>query len=108
MLPLVIIPRFELKLFLELVKRYKITIASIVPPVGNKCTTNFILLHITNHTCIAVQLAKDPLVLKYDLSVIRHVNSGAAPLGKEHVDALMKRMPRAILTNLQVSFYPIS
>ncbi|CDH59767.1 amp-dependent synthetase ligase [Lichtheimia corymbifera JMRC:FSU:9682] len=81
MLPLVIIPRFELKLFLDLVTRYKITIASIVPPV-------------------AVQLAKDPLVLKYDLSVVRHINSGAAPLGKEHVDALMKRMPCAILTNL--------
>lgn len=57
------------------------------------------------HDIIAVQLAKDPLVLKYDLSVIRHINSGAAPLGKEHVDALMKRMPCAILTNLQVLFY---
>ncbi|KAI7876378.1 acetyl-CoA synthetase-like protein [Lichtheimia hyalospora FSU 10163] len=69
MLPLVIIPRFELKLFLELVKRYKITIASIVPPV-------------------AVQLAKDPLVLKYDLSVIRHVNSGAAPLDMDRPNPL--------------------
>ncbi|KAI9318230.1 hypothetical protein BX666DRAFT_1855981 [Dichotomocladium elegans] len=85
MLPMVVLPRFELKLFLDLIVKYKVSIVSIVPPPNEY---------------IAVQLAKDPLVLKYDLSIVRQINSGAAPLGKEHVDALLKRIPRACLTQL--------
>lgn len=41
----------------------------------------------------AVQLAKNPIVLKYDLTSVRILGCGAAPLGKEHIDALAKRMP---------------
>ncbi|KAI9498552.1 hypothetical protein BDB00DRAFT_968219 [Zychaea mexicana] len=74
LLPVVIIPKFELKTYLELVQKYRITLLSIVPPV-------------------AVQLAKDPLVLKYDLTSVRIIQCGAAPLGKEHTDNLLSRIP---------------
>ncbi|KAI9320580.1 hypothetical protein BX666DRAFT_1909283 [Dichotomocladium elegans] len=73
----VIIPRFELQMFCELIEKYKVTLVSIVPPV-------------------AVALAKHPLVAKYDLSSIRTLGCGAAPLGKEHIDALSKRLPATL------------
>lgn len=51
----------------------EITFAYVVPPV--------ILL-----------LAKSPVVSKYDLSSVRMMNSGAAPLTKDLVDAVHKRL----------------
>lgn len=72
--PVVIMQRFDLKLMCELIQKYKITVMSIVPPV-------------------AVQLAKQPIVLEYDLTSVRLLGCGAAPLGKEHIEALAKRMP---------------
>lgn len=72
--PVVIMSRFDLQLMCELIQKYKITLVSIVPPV-------------------AVQLAKHPIVSKYDLSSVRLLGCGAAPLGKEHIDNIAKRMP---------------
>lgn len=46
------------------VQKYRITDLTMVPP-------------------IAVALAKHPDVRKYDLSSVRFVGSGAAPLGRE-------------------------
>ncbi|KAG2220393.1 hypothetical protein INT45_006564 [Circinella minor] len=77
LLPVVIIPRFDLKIYLELIQKHRITLLSIVPPV-------------------AVQLSKDPLVLKYDLSSVRIIQCGAAPLGKEHTDNLLARIPAVV------------
>ncbi len=57
----VTMPRFDLEQFLELLQRYRITTAFLVPP-------------------IILALAKHPLVDQYDLSSLRYVNSGAAPL----------------------------
>lgn len=42
---------------------------------------------------IAVHLAKAPIVTKYDLSSIRLFGCGAAPLSKEHIESLAKRIP---------------
>lgn len=44
----------------------------------------------------AVQLAKSPVLSKYDLSSLRILGCGAAPLGKEHVEAVQARIPAAI------------
>ncbi|ORX50437.1 acetyl-CoA synthetase-like protein [Hesseltinella vesiculosa] len=74
LIPVVIMPKFELQKYLELVEKHKITIATLVPP-------------------IAVLLSKSPLVPKYDLSSIRLITSGAAPLSKEHIDEIHKRIP---------------
>lgn len=57
----VTMPRFELEAFLELAQRYRITFAHLVPPV-------------------ILALAKRPEVDRYDLSALRGILSGAAPL----------------------------
>ncbi|KAI8582264.1 hypothetical protein K450DRAFT_228129 [Umbelopsis ramanniana AG] len=70
---LVVIPKYTLENFLKAVEKYKITYANIVPPV-------------------AVHLGKDPLVKKYDTSSLRMLGCGAAPLGKEHIEAIDRQM----------------
>jgi acyl-coenzyme A synthetase/AMP-(fatty) acid ligase len=66
-------PRFDLEDFCRFIQECKATFAYVVPPV--------ILL-----------LSKSPVVSKYDLSTIRMMNSGAAPLTKELVEALYARL----------------
>lgn len=58
---LVTLPRFDLEQFLETLQRYRVTLAHLVPP-------------------IILALAKHPAVERYDLSSLRLVCSGAAPL----------------------------
>jgi thioester reductase-like protein len=60
----VVMPQFDLETFLRLVQQYKITRAHLVPP-------------------IVLALAKQPIVDKYDLSSLKIITSGAAPLGHE-------------------------
>ncbi|MDF5721278.1 MAG: thioester reductase domain-containing protein [Rhizonema sp. PD37] len=60
----VVMPQFDLETFLSLVHSYKITRAHLVPP-------------------IVLALAKQPIVDKYDLSSLKVITSGAAPLGHE-------------------------
>lgn len=61
--------KFDLDRFCSIIQDFKITFAYAVPPV-------------------ILQLAKNPIVDKYDLSTIRMMNSGAAPLTHEIVNAL--------------------
>lgn len=65
----VVMPRFDIEDFCRFVQEQRITFSYVVPPV--------VLL-----------LSKHPAVSKYDLSSIRMLNSGAAPLTKELVDAV--------------------
>jgi 4-coumarate--CoA ligase len=60
----VTMPRFDLEEFLRIIAEHKVTRAYVVPP-------------------IVLALAKHPLVDKYDMSSLRSVFSGAAPLGAE-------------------------
>lgn len=71
--PVVVVPKYDLELVCQLIEQYKVTQGPIVPPV-------------------AVQLAKNEVVLKYDLSSLRIISSGGAPLGSEHIDALHLRV----------------
>lgn len=66
-------PKFDIEKYCQIVQDRKITFSYVVPPV--------ILL-----------LSKHPIIAKYDLSSIRMMNSGAAPLTKELVEALYKRL----------------
>ncbi|WOK95024.1 4-coumarate--CoA ligase 1-like [Canna indica] len=75
---ILIMRRFEVGPLLELVQRYKVTIAPLVPP-------------------IVLEFVKSPLVDSYDLSSIRMVMSGAAPMGKELEDKFMSKLPNAQL-----------
>jgi acyl-CoA synthetase (AMP-forming)/AMP-acid ligase II len=61
---IVTMPRFDLEQFLTLIQEHRVTRAYVVPP-------------------IALALAKHPLVDRYDLSSLRLMFSGAAPLGAE-------------------------
>ena len=58
----VTVPRFDLENFLQLVQDYRVTQALVVPP-------------------IVLALARHPAVPRYDLSSLRLITSGAAPLG---------------------------
>ncbi len=70
---LVVMPAFNLEAFLKAVQEHKITFIYVAPPV-------------------IVRLARDSIVDKYDLSSIRMITSGAAPLTRELVDAVHKRL----------------
>jgi acyl-CoA synthetase (AMP-forming)/AMP-acid ligase II len=70
---IVTMPRFDLEQFLQTLQNYSVTWAYLVPP-------------------IVLALAKHPLVDKYDLSKIKSILSGAAPLGKEVTQACADRL----------------
>ncbi|EKD19236.1 putative 4-coumarate-CoA ligase [Drepanopeziza brunnea f. sp. 'multigermtubi' MB_m1] len=72
-LQLIVMPKFELEKFCSHIQSHAITMIYIVPPV--------ILL-----------MAKSPVIDKYDLSSIRMMNSGAAPLTRDLVNAVYKRL----------------
>jgi acyl-CoA synthetase (AMP-forming)/AMP-acid ligase II len=69
----VTLPRFDLEQFLSVIQDRKVTRAYVVPP-------------------IALALAKHPLVDQYDLSSLRMIMSGAAPLGAELEQACQERV----------------
>ncbi len=69
----VTMPRFDMELFLNLMQTHKITYAHLVPP-------------------LIVGLAKHPLVEKFDLSSLRVIVSGAAPLSAELESAVRDRL----------------
>jgi len=69
----VTMPRFDLEQFLQTMEKYRITYANVVPP-------------------IVLALSKNPLVDNYDLSSLRILFSGAAPLGAHVVQAASTRL----------------
>nr|AGO89318.1 Ca4CL1 [Salix arbutifolia] len=75
---ILLMQKFEIVTLMELVEKYKVTIAPFVPPV-------------------VLAVAKCSVVDKYDLSSIRTVMSGAAPMGKELEDAVRAKLPHAKL-----------
>ncbi|KAK5166562.1 uncharacterized protein LTR77_008105 [Saxophila tyrrhenica] len=70
---LVVMPAFDLKKFLTAVQTHKITFVYVAPPV-------------------IVRLARDPMVAEYDLSSLRMITSGAAPLTQELVDTVYRKL----------------
>ncbi|KAI9693736.1 MAG: hypothetical protein M1822_003007 [Bathelium mastoideum] len=70
---MVVMPKFDLESFCKIVQDHKITFVYIVPPV--------VLL-----------LSKHPIIDKYDLSSIRMMNSGAAPLTKDIQQGVWNRL----------------
>jgi acyl-CoA synthetase (AMP-forming)/AMP-acid ligase II len=70
---LVTMPRFDLGEFLGLIEKHRVTGAYVVPP-------------------IALAMAKHPAVDDHDLSSLRVIMSGAAPLGAELTDQLVGRL----------------
>lgn len=75
---ILIMKKFEILRLMELVEKHRVTVAPLVPP-------------------IVLAIAKSPDVGKYDLSSIRMIISGAAPLGKKLEDAVRTKLPNAKL-----------
>jgi acyl-CoA synthetase (AMP-forming)/AMP-acid ligase II len=74
----VTMPRFDMEQFLTILQKYGITYAFLVPP-------------------IILGLAKHPLVAQFDLSKLRTIVSGAAPLGGELEAAVQQRLKVAVM-----------
>lgn len=72
----VIMGRYDLEMLLRAVERYRVSNLWVVPPI---------MLALTKHA----------RVTKYDLSSLREVGSGAAPLGKEIMVEFAKNVPQA-------------
>jgi acyl-CoA synthetase (AMP-forming)/AMP-acid ligase II len=69
----VTVPRFELEPFLQIMEAHAVTYAYLAPP-------------------IVLALAKQPAVDRYDLSRLRGILSGGAPLGAEVAVACRERL----------------
>jgi acyl-CoA synthetase (AMP-forming)/AMP-acid ligase II len=69
----VTLPQFELSVFLEAIERYRVTRIVVAPPIVHA-------------------LASHPLVDRYDLSSLRVLACGAAPLGGEMARAAAQRL----------------
>lgn len=69
----IIFSQFKEKAFLETIEKYKIEILSLVPP-------------------LMVFLAKHPMVDNYDLSSVKIIWCGAAPLSREIEEGVKKRL----------------
>ncbi len=75
---IVTLPRFDLEQALGVMRDYKVTIAHLVPP-------------------IVLALSKHPVVDSYDLSSVKTVFSGAAPLGEQLSRACCERLGCAVI-----------
>lgn len=75
---ILILQKYDMSSLLRLIQIHKATIAPFVPP-------------------IVLDFAKNPDIHNYDLSSIRIVMSGAAPMGKDLEDTVKARLPNAIL-----------
>jgi acyl-CoA synthetase (AMP-forming)/AMP-acid ligase II len=80
----VTLPRFDLEDFLRTIQDYKITRAFVAPP-------------------ILVAFAKHPLVDSYDLSSLRSIVSGAAPLDEQLALAVEQRLRKGADTGVTVA-----
>ena len=78
-IPCYIMHGFDFERMLRYIQQFRITSITAVPP-------------------IVVALAKHPIVKKYDLSSVESVTSGAAPLGKEISDEVVKLWPEGAVS----------
>ena len=83
---LVSMERFELEKALAAVERYRVSHLWVVPP-------------------IILALAKQSVVKKYDLSSLKHIGSGAAPLGKDLMEECSRNLPNAVVAQVLFFFF---
>ncbi|HKO61685.1 MAG TPA: AMP-binding protein [Pyrinomonadaceae bacterium] len=70
---IVTVPRYDLEQFLNVLEQYRVTVAPLVPP-------------------LVLALSRAPQVLKHDLSALRVIHCGAAPLADEIASACRQRL----------------
>ncbi|KAL5981783.1 putative CoA ligase ccl7 [Asimina triloba] len=80
---LVTMARFELEAVLRAIGKYRVTYLFVVPPV-------------------MIALAKHSGVNKYDVSSLKRLGSGAAPLGKDIMEECARTFPNALVVQSMV------
>ncbi|XP_055833893.1 probable CoA ligase CCL7 [Solanum dulcamara] len=70
--------KFDLEMVLKNVEKYRVSHLWIVPP-------------------IVLALAKNPVVKKYNLTSLKQIGSGAAPLGKELMEECAKNLSQTVV-----------
>ncbi|KAJ4897724.1 4-coumarate--CoA ligase 4 [Raphanus sativus] len=75
---ILILPRYELNLVMELIQKYKVTVVPVAPPV-------------------VLAFVKSPETERYDLSSVKMMISGAAMLRKELEEAVLLKFPSTYL-----------
>lgn len=88
---ILIMPKFEIGSLLQLIEKHRVSVAPIVPP-------------------IVLAISKYHDLDKYDLSSLRILKSGGAPLGKELEDSVRSKFPNVTLGQVinhrvQISFF---
>ena len=83
---LVFMHRFDFEGMLKAVERYRITYMPVSPP-------------------LVVALAKSELVKKYDMSSLRYLGSGGAPLGKEVAEDFRAQFPNVEIGQVSELLY---
>lgn len=81
---LVLMQRFDFEGMLKAVERYKISMMPVSPP-------------------LVVALAKSELVNKYDLSSLRILGCGGAPLGEQVADNFKAKFPNVEISQVKSS-----
>ncbi|CAO2818414.1 unnamed protein product [Amaranthus hypochondriacus] len=74
----VCMPKFDFEMMLKAIEKYRVTRLWVVPP-------------------IMLGFAKQIAVKKYDLSSLKQIGSGAAPLGQEIMQECSKNVPQALI-----------
>jgi len=75
----IVLPKFDMQLLLSSVQNYKINSLYLVPPI------------------IILMAKNKPVLDKFDLSSVRILFTGAAPLGKETADEFAAQYPRWLI-----------
>jgi len=71
----IVLPKFDIQHYLQSIAQYKINSLYLVPPI------------------IIAMVKNENLLKKYDLSSVKTIFTGAAPLGQETAEALQKQYP---------------
>lgn len=79
---LISMSKFELETVLKNIEKYRVTHLWVVPPVF-------------------LALSKQSIVKKYDLSSLKYIGSGAAPLGKDLMEDCGRNIPNVMLMQVK-------
>jgi acyl-CoA synthetase (AMP-forming)/AMP-acid ligase II len=78
---IIMLPQFTARAYIEAIERYRATWLTAVPPM------------------IAMMLREADLMAKTDLSSVKSVRMGSAPVSQSLMDALKRALPQAAVTN---------
>jgi len=94
-LTLVIVPKFSFIRFLESIVQYRVTHLMLVKSTSLRCLVHLIDACLRVVPPIAVLLAKHPVTKKYDITHVRFLVCGGAPLPSGLYERIVELLPNA-------------